>query len=258
MDLLRKIDQLLGNFTTHDGIIVLTYHHVNDKFAKDVLAVDPKEFARQMLFLNVYRNAFQIIGMDEALKWFNDQSAARSQQPVDKRTRILITFDDGYKDNYTNAFPLLSGYGFPATIFLTTDNIDSGKREYLSMKEIDKMKANKISFGAHTKMHPHLSRISHEQVKDELIGSYQVLETITDRQDIPFCYPYGDYNEYVKNMVKETGFSCAFSVKPGINYPGQDIFEIKRIDVLGNDNFSSFKYKITDKYEDTSLSLNRG
>ncbi|MDD5136039.1 MAG: polysaccharide deacetylase family protein, partial [Candidatus Omnitrophica bacterium] len=63
-----------------------------------------------------------------------------------------------------------------------------------------------------------------------------------------FCYPYGNYNETVKNIVKEAGFSCAFSVKPGINYKEQDLFEIKRIDILGNDNFSSFKYKVTDKY----------
>lgn len=48
--------------------------------------------------------------------------------------------------------------------------------------------------------------------------------------------------------VQDSGFSCAFTVKPGINYRRQDIFEIKRIDVLGEDSFSSFKYKVTDKY----------
>lgn len=254
MSLLRKMEQLFGNFTVHNGIIVLTYHKVNDAPPGSALVVDPNEFSAQMLFLNTYRSAFQIIDLNELLQWFNDKSIRGDN----KKTKTIITFDDGYKDNYTHAFPVLRKYRFPATIFLTTGRINSGNKEYLNTDEMNEMMKDGITFGAHTRTHPHLSKIDTGQAKDELTDSYKTLRTITGRQNIPFCYPYGDYNEHVKSMVKETGFSCAFTVKPGINYSGQDIFEIKRIDVLGNDNFSSFKYKITDKYEDTSLSFNRG
>ncbi|MDP3791838.1 MAG: polysaccharide deacetylase family protein [Candidatus Omnitrophota bacterium] len=253
MSLLRKIEQLFGNFTVHNGIVVLTYHRVNDALPRSALVVDPKEFSAQMLFLSAYRNAFQIIGVDEMLGWFN-----HAPMKDNKKTKIVITFDDGYKDNYTHAFPVLRKYCFPATIFLTTGRINSEGKEYLNTSEIDEMMRAGITFGAHTRTHPYLSRIDTKQINEELADSHRALENIAGKQSVPFCYPYGDYNEYVKNTVKATGFSCAFSVSPGINYPGQDIFEIKRIDILGNDNFSSFKYKITDKYENSCVPLNRG
>ncbi len=259
MDILRKLYQLFGNFTTHEGLIVLTYHRVNDKLPKGELVVTPKEFAKQMLFLNVYRNRFQAVGIDEALRFL------RGEIPHDnlRKTKILITFDDGYRDNHVNAFPILKRYGFPAVIFLTTDYIGTNykkprykdvpwERDYLSVDEIKEMMRSNISFGGHTKTHPHLTQVSYEQAKSEIFGSSP------HQGQPPFCYPYGDYNESVKKLVKDAGFSCAFTVKPGINYVGQDLFEIKRIDVLGEDVFSSFKYKITDKYEDTGVSLNRG
>ena len=254
MSLLGKTGRLLGNFTTHDGIIVLTYHRVNDKLPKSELVVDPEEFARQMFFLNVYRNRFQVIGINEMLDWFGS-----SLTKANGKTKIVITFDDGYRDNYLNAFPILKKYKFPATIFLTTDYIGTEckkpryenvpwKRDYLNMEEIEEMRKNKIIFGTHTKTHPRLTEISLEQAKDEIQKGDSPLRGQSPFCQSPFCYPHGDCNEEIKRIVKKTGFSCAFSVKPGINYRGQDIFEIKRIDVLGQADFSSFKYKITDKY----------
>ncbi len=250
MSLLRKIDQLLGNFTTHDGVIVLTYHRVNSKLPKDELNVAPEEFAKQMLFLSVYRNRFEVIDLASAIAFLANTPKTYDLRPMTKhRTKILITFDDGYKDNYINAFPVLKKYRFPATIFLTTGRI--GTEDMLSWEEALEMAKNGITFGAHTVNHPHLDRIALEEAKEEIIESR---DSITKRlsptaYDLnAFCYPYGDYNETVKSLVKDAGFTCAFSVKPGINYPGQDIFEIKRVDVLGDDDFSSFKYKITDKY----------
>ena len=255
MNLFKEINQFFGNFTTHDGIIVLTYHRVNDKLPKGELVVDPKEFARQMFFLNMYRNRFEVISVDKALEWFK---GGKTDVGINK-TKIVITFDDGYRDNYINAFPVLKKYKFPAMVFLTTDYIGTNnkrprykdvpwERDYLNLDEIKEMMGDGISFGAHTKTHPHLTELSKEKASDEIVGSYQSLKSIVGDKGVSFCYPYGDHNEGVKEIVKKVGLSCAFSVIPGINYKDTDIFSIKRIDVLGNDNFSSFKYKITDKY----------
>lgn len=259
MSLLHKLNQLLGNFTTHDGVIVLTYHRVNGRIPKGELIVDPADFARQMLFLSIYRRRFEVITMNKMIGLIGNRSAVPSPQPADGRTRVLITFDDGYRDNYINAFPVLKRYRFPATIFLTTAYIGTDykknryvnvpwKRDYLNEKEIKEMAAGGIEFGAHTRSHPRLSEIKEADARSEITGSYQAASELLGKKDIPFCYPYGDYNEAIKEMVKGAGFSCGFSVKPGINHKGDDIFEMKRIDVLGDDNFSSFKYKITDKY----------
>ncbi len=264
MGLLRKISQLFGRFTTHDGLIVLTYHRINNKLAKGELIVDPKEFAAQMLFLSIYRNKFQVVGIEEALSFLKGSSGPDKT----KKTRILITFDDGSRDNYINALPVLMRHRFPAVVFLTTDYINTDKkrpryakvpwkRDYLNMDEIRDMMGKGIAFGAHTKTHPHLAQIPPDEAKKEILGSRDALRNIYGGKDIAFCYPYGDYNTAVKNIIKDSGMTCAFSVNPGINHKGQDLFEIKRIDVLGTDNFSSFKYKVTDKYENTGVSFDR-
>lgn len=252
MRLLRKLNQLFGNFTTHNGVIVLTYHRINDKLPKGELIVHPKDFARQIMFLNFYRRQFEVISAADMVKWI------RQDSPCFK-TKIVITFDDGYRDNYIYAFPILKRCGFPALISLTTDYIGtdykkerykdlSWKRDYLNIDEIKEMAEHKIDFGAHTATHKNLNQIDIDRAELEMLKSYDYIKKATRQKDIAFCYPYGDYNENVKNIVKKLGFMCALSVKPGINYKSQDLFEIKRIDVSGNDNFSSFKYKVTDKY----------
>jgi peptidoglycan/xylan/chitin deacetylase (PgdA/CDA1 family) len=234
MNLFGKLSRLFGNFTTHDGVIVLTYHRINDKLPKGQLVVHPKDFARQMMFLNFYRKQFEVISVAEMVKWLKGTMQS-------SRTKIVITFDDGYRDNYIYAYPVLKKYKFPAMVFLTTDYI--GATDYLNKDEIREMMDGGISFGAHTATHPHLAQIRMDEAEREIKKSYESVKTPY------FCYPHGDYNEKVKEIVKNVGFSCAFTVKPGINYRGQDLFEIKRIDVAGKDNFASFKYKITDKYK---------
>jgi peptidoglycan/xylan/chitin deacetylase (PgdA/CDA1 family) len=237
----------MGNFTTHDGVIVLTYHRLNDKLPKGQLVVHPKDFASQMMFLNFYRKQFEVISVAEMVEWLKGTRQS-------SRTKIVITFDDGYRDNYIHAYPVLKKYKFPATVFLTTDYIGTEykkdrykdvpwKRDYLNWDEVKEMMDEGIGFGAHTATHPHLAQIRVDEAEREIKKSYESVKTPY------FCYPHGDYNEKVKEIVKKMGFSCAFTVKPGINYKGQDLFEIKRIDVVGEDNFASFKYKITDKYK---------
>lgn len=293
MSIFRKLNQLLGNFTIHDGVIVLMYHRVNDDLPAGELNVQIKEFAKQMFFLKLYSNKFQVMNVQEMIEFLKIAllDANKKTPRNDNKTKIVITFDDGYRDNYLYVYPILKRYNIPAVIFLTTDYIGTEnkkdrykdvpwKRDYLNMNEINEMvRSGVISFGAHTGTHPHLAQIGLGEAKEEIERSMEVVKQIaslaanskTPRNDmgkglcndnthhaartphdvinIPFCYPYGDYNGTVKEIVRGMGFNSAFSVKPGINYKGQDLFEIKRIGVLGQDNFASFKYKITDKYK---------
>ncbi len=257
MSIFRKINQVLGNFEGPDGLIVLTYHRVNGDVPDDSLVVRPREFARQMAFLKLYSRKFEVVGLDEALDYLNG-NVGRGTSPSGRlrfaphldvgrmSTKVLITFDDGYRDNYEEALPALKRCGFPAVVFMTAGNI--GKDGWLGAEEMKEMLDHGVEFGAHTVAHPHLTEIGREEARSEIARSKDRVQNATAREVRAFCYPYGDHDEEIKGLVKEGGYSCAFSVKVGVNRPGQDVFAIKRLDVLGEDSFSSFKYKVTEKY----------
>lgn len=116
-DLLRKIRR--------PRIIILSYHRVADDYFRPQMAVPPAVFEKQMNFI---RENFKVISLDEALPFL------RGESPL-KEDVAVITFDDGYRDNYTQAFPVLKKYSLPATIFLTTDFIGTNRR--LWWDEID-------------------------------------------------------------------------------------------------------------------------
>lgn len=252
MKISRKINQVLGNFEVPDGLVVLTYHRVNNVAPADSLVVRPADFARQMAFLSAYSKRFKVVGLDEALGYIKKMGTVPIEAercPGDSPhffTRILITFDDGYEDNYEQAFPVLKRYRFPAVVFMTTGRI--GHDGWLSERQIRKMSCDGIEFGAHTVTHPHLTEISHEEAGSEIKSSGHMISDLLKRKARAFCYPFGDHNKEIRSMVEEAGYDCAFSVKVGVNHEGQDPYEIRRIDVLGEDSFPSFKYKITEKF----------
>jgi len=118
----------------------------------------------------------------------------------------------------------------------------------LSWKNVVEMADNGIGFGAHTVNHLHLTRVSIEEAKREIEESKKMISDSTGLQINSFSYPYGEYNEDIKKLVKEAGFVFAFTAKPGMNRVGTDLLELKRIAIKGNDNIYDFKIKIIDKY----------
>ncbi len=229
------------------GICVLMYHRVNDLLAKSDLVVSIKDFKRQMHYLSLYCD---VLEPGALLEERTGEFLAHSKRP-----KVVITFDDGYKDNYDNAFPVLKQYNLPALIFLTTGYIGTNykkdryidtpwKRDYLNLREINAMGEENIVFGAHTATHPHLTRIAFNEARKEMKESYKFIKKVTGEERIAFCYPYGEYNARIKRMVKELGFCCAFSTTAGINYPGKGLYEIKRMAVSGMDNLREFIIKV--------------
>ena len=227
------------------GIIVLTYHRIIDDVKPNPIVVSSKAFRQQMQYL--YNHKYKVIRVSELI------SDLKIQKRLSSKT-VLITFDDGYHGNYLYAYPILKEFGFLATIFLTTGLIETDKTNpkykntafpnMLSQKEVCEMAENGIEFGAHTINHPHLTQINLEEAKREIEEPKKLISEFTGLPIIAFSYPYGEYNEDIKKLVKEAGFTCAFTVEPGINRQNGDLFELKRIAIDGHDSLFDFKKKI--------------
>lgn len=215
--------------------LVLMYHRINDVLPAGELVVPTVKFRRQMEWLAGFRFRLR---------------------------RVVITFDDGYRDNYQNAFPVLKRLKLTATIFLTTGYIGTLKkrpryknvpwrRDYLNWREVKEMAKCGIAFGAHTESHPHLSWLSYSAQKKEIEKSIAAIErklaSLQDRKPA-FCYPYGEYNKDTIKILKGLDVKMAFTVKPGVWRKVDDPLKIHRIGISGLDSMTEFKAKICKKY----------
>lgn len=171
-----------------------------------------------------------------------------------KRRYVSITFDDGSRSVYSNGLKIMKENGVKATVFMVSDlisgvnewDIKNGENsdEMLEYNDIKELIANGIEIGAHTKTHPHLTQISSESAFNEIISSKKSLEELFKVNINFFAYPYGDYNENIKSLVKEAGLLGACITKTGIVKKDSDFFALKRVAIRHNTDFFKFKRKI--------------
>ncbi|GAV21545.1 polysaccharide deacetylase family protein [Carboxydothermus pertinax] len=219
------------------GVIILMYHKVNPDWKTGGLGlrVPPREFDWQMHFLK--ENGFHVVSLNEAVDYLE------YGKPLPEKP-IVITFDDGYRDNYYYAFPILKKYGFRATIFIITgivgktnewDEREGKPTNYmLTWQQIDEMAKYGIEFGAHTVNHPRLTKVPLTVAEKEIVDSKKMLEEHFKRPIKYFCYPYGLYNDQIIKIVKKAGFRAATTTKLGINTKGVDLYQLKRVRVTGH------------------------
>ena len=168
---------------------------------------------------------------------------------------VAITIDDGFKDNYTQAFPLLRKHKIPATIFLTTGVMNGTnqwmagrnfpERDMLSWQEINEMNSQNISFGAHTISHPKLPELDNQSAEQEIMESKLAVEQNLGQACQHFAYPYGLFNDSTCEIVKQAGFTLACSTRSGFNNIKRDPYILHRIEVYGTDPVWKLKQKMT-------------
>ncbi|MGE5576617.1 MAG: polysaccharide deacetylase family protein [Syntrophothermus sp.] len=203
-------------------IPVLTYHRITAKPRADypVPTVLPAVFERQMAYLA--RHGYRTISPEQLLAYYQGK-AGLPDKPV------LITFDDGWGDNYTTAFPILRKFGYQATIFLVAGKIGTG--QLLNWKQIREMSNYGITFGAHTMTHPRLSQLEAGQAAWEIAESKRAIEVHLGRPVDFFAYPYGDgaYNEKIRHLVQKAGFKAAFASSLGLVSSVRNPLALRRI-----------------------------
>jgi len=236
-----------------DSIQVLMYHRVcpDDELITSRYLVTRTTFKRQMEFL--VRNGFYTPRLADLLK------GTTVKHPKGKRP-IVITFDDGYIDNYEHAFPLLREFGFSAIVFLVSDFSRRtnwwdrpqwlGNKKLLHPHQIQSMCDSGVEFGAHTFSHRSLPSLNDYELEEELLKGKVALEGIV-QQPIPvIAYPYGDVDERIKNAAKRAGYACGFAAHTGPLKFYSDLYEIRRIIVTNRSNWAylRFKFSGTDRF----------
>ncbi|MBU2541258.1 MAG: glycosyltransferase [Candidatus Omnitrophica bacterium] len=252
--LLSTFFYLLSFFKKREGIIVLTYHRVNDDLPPSELNTPVAIFHAQAKYLKKHCKVVsvtELINPENRIKLIYNQ-----QKPV-----VVITFDDGYRDNYLNAHPILKELNLSACIFLATDRIGTNYKaqrfvqmpdpDMLNWQEVKKMAEGEITFGNHTATHLHLSQLTKSQQKEEILKGIAILRQHLNSEidQKIFCYPYGDYNQDTLEILKEIGCGVAFTIKPGINTEETPALEMQRIEISGFDNLFDFRKKIAGAFE---------
>lgn len=228
------------------GIPILMYHMVSERKQGskiNKLRVSPEKFRRQMQFLK--KKGYQSISFFDLVNYFKKGSIN-----IDKP--VIITFDDGYKDNYINAFPILKEFGYKAVFFIVTDFIDEeslwnieDKEKLMNWDDIKEMFKAGMEFGSHTVSHPLMVNYSREKLFNEIGDSKRTLEKILGTGIVCFSYPFGKFDEETKKAVKKCGYQTACSVKMGKVSFKDDIYSLKRILVRGDEMLFDFYLQLT-------------
>ena len=209
---------------------IIMYHHVDDRAQVSKLSVCPESFKRQMLFLK--RHRYNVVKLE-------DLPDLIEKRKIPKKT-IAITFDDGYENNYTSAYPVLKELGLPATIFIIPALI--GRNGYLTWDQVIEMsESGVISIGSHTMRHAYLPDLAEQKLDIEISDSKRAIESHIRKEITSFSYPVGAFNKYIKDKIMKAGYTIAVATNPGKDYPRHDLFAMKRVRISRtSDNLTTF------------------
>jgi peptidoglycan/xylan/chitin deacetylase (PgdA/CDA1 family) len=244
MNAKRQVKSVLGRLYYATGrhrtafrnrALVTCFHSINDEQGSPI-ACTSRQFDEYCAF---FRRYFDTLTLGELLD--------RLEHGADISGTAVITFDDGYRDNFTLAAPTLERYGLPATFFLATDFIGSEHQawwdsdcgiesRWMSWDQVRTLSASaKFDVGAHTRSHSDLGAISFDDAIAEIDGSVNAIEAETAQRPTLFAYPFGGTDNItpeVRAHVRSAGLRCCPSAFGGLVTPDVDPFELNRLPII--------------------------
>ncbi|MFZ3122476.1 MAG: polysaccharide deacetylase family protein [Thermodesulfovibrionales bacterium] len=243
---------------------VLMYHHINHHKG-DMVTVTPEVFEGQMEYL--HKAGCMTLKIHDLIAYINGGLTLPQKAAV-------VTFDDGWLDNYIYAFPVIKKYKINATVFLITNRVENASLKNSKFKiqnskllipthkeskvliekgedwkvvlnwELIKEMSNSglIEFYSHTKSHAKCNSLSEKELMEELKESREIIEKQLGSPCPYFCWPYGKYNDLAVNVAKKIGYKAIFTTKHGVVETGSDPFAINRIIV--KDSVAWFKKRM--------------
>ena len=190
------------------GVVILEYHHVSDDVGEDGWAytVPPADFAQQLDYLQA--EGYTTITMQDFMR------ARKGKQELPEKP-VVLTFDDGYEDNYTTLLPMLEERHMTAVVYMVTNSI--GRKGYLSWNQLRDMQKRGIEIGSHTANHQPLNRLDREKQAEEMKLSKLLMEWNGLKTIYSFSYPNGAYDEGMPELLQENEYLNAVTGDGGIN-----------------------------------------
>ena len=246
---------------------VLMYHSISDEVEVGQrpyyqVCTSLQRFRGQMRHLE--DNGCRGVTLSAGLAWLNSRPDSNSAR------RVAITFDDGFSNFYTDAFPILQHYGFSATMYLPTAFIGqshqpfkpatrnsqiSTDRKCLTWAEVKELHRAGIEFGSHTVHHPKLIDLSWPEIQSEIQDSKAQIEAGLGGRVRTFAYPYAfpqtrrDFVDRFKDLLMAAGYQTCVTTQIGRHLPGSDPLQIRRLPVNSSDDAQLFQAKLDGSYD---------
>lgn len=205
-------------FWPEASVPILSYHQVSEE--DDLYSVTASQFAEQMEYLA--GKGYHAISLEELFNFYEGKGTLPNKP-------IIITFDDGYEDNFLTALPIMEKYNMKGTVFIVPNLVNTP--DYLSWPQISAMQERNTEIGSHTMNHIGLGEVAPEEQRREIFDSKIVLEQHSNKAIKFFAYPYGQFTAITQQLLHEAGYVGATSGIPGLNNKTTDAYALKRINV---------------------------
>ncbi len=223
--------------------IILMYHSVVEGKPVDPYSVSKKAFCDQISWL--LDKGYQFVSLAALVQ------SLRKGVEVKGVKRVVLTFDDGYRDFFIHALPVLLNHRLPATVFLVTDMLGqtatwssySQQVPLMTETEVRQVKAEGISLGSHTLTHADLTALNDDELQRQLVASRRALADFGETFH-SFSYPWGKHTEREVAAVKAAGYQCAVTVGWTISFSRPDPYRLGRVIMRYDLDLDSFRRMI--------------
>lgn len=224
---------MVVNHTEKQNIPILMYHSISDYASPGFrpCIVSPETFEKHLIYLDQFH--YTSVTVTQFV-----QAIARGGDELPPLP-VILTFDDGYADFYTSAFPALQRHGFTATLYVATafvggtscwlQHMGEGMRPMLTWEQLAEISAGGIECAAHTHTHQALDMLPSAAVRDEIVRSKELLEEHLGIQVSSFAYPFGYYNARVRHAVWASGLASACAIKGALSSLHDDPYALARL-----------------------------
>ena len=247
VNVVRPVPSRIRGLQNFQRIVVLLYHRVNDDL-RDRVTTGIAQFDEQMAWL---RQHYDIVDIEDVIR---GNVPRASKHPV-----IVVTFEDGYEDNYANAVPILRRHRIPASFFISTGIVgtdngfahDLNKLGYalpnMSWDQLREMKEMGFTIGSHTVTHLNCAQADLDTVRRELIESRDTLYEQLGLEEQIFAYPFGgrsDIKPEAMALIKEAGYIGCLSAYGGCIESDVDLYDIPRTAVSCGFAMNAFRARL--------------